>query len=175
MANNDNGLTIKQRTFCDYYLADKNRNATKAYQEAYPDTSYMVAAAAAARLLKNVNVQKYIESEINRLLEKLDIKKEDVLKELKSIGFSRMSRFVSWGPNGVKFKDSKGLSDEDAACVAEVLKTQTSIRFRLHNKVAALVKLGEHLGMFKGDGAPKEGEPGRIIIETYTADGKKVA
>ena len=52
----------------------------------------------------------------------------------------------------VRLKDSKELTREQAACVAEVSQTITenggTIKFKLHNKVDALNSLAKHLGMF---------------------------
>ena len=52
-------LTEKQKIFCDEYLIDLN--ATRAYMVAYPNVKKeSTAAAAAARLLRNVKVAAYI-------------------------------------------------------------------------------------------------------------------
>ena len=51
-------MTEKQKIFADEYLIDLN--ATRAYKVAYPRVKNdEVAAAAAARLLRNVKVEKY--------------------------------------------------------------------------------------------------------------------
>src|SRR5262249_55293287 len=84
--------------------------------------------------------------------ERTQIKADAVLAELAKVAFSGMRQFVEWGPDGVRLLDSKGLTAEAAACVAEGSQTVTegggAIRFKLHNKVEALRDLGRHLGLF---------------------------
>lgn len=56
-------LTEKQKRFCDEYLIDLN--ATRAYMVAYPNVKKeSTAAAAAARLLRNVKVMDTATSKI---------------------------------------------------------------------------------------------------------------
>jgi len=58
-------MTAKQKLFADEYLIDLN--ATRAYKAAYPYTKNdNVARAAGARLLANVNVQHYIQQELEK-------------------------------------------------------------------------------------------------------------
>ena len=72
-----------------------------------------------------------------------------VVAELARIGFSDIRQVVDWGPGSVTVRDSASIGDDAAAAVAEVGKTATGIRVKLHDKVGALEKLGRHLGMFK--------------------------
>jgi hypothetical protein len=49
--------------------------------------------------------------------------------------------------NGVAMIDSSEL-DETAAAIAEVAQTRNGIKFKFHDKRAALMDIGRHLGMF---------------------------
>ena len=63
----------------------------------------------------------------------------------------------------VTFLDSATLSDDAAAAVAEVSQSANgSLRIKLHDKPAALEKLGRTFGMFKDriEHIGKDGEPG---------------
>ena len=51
------------------------------------------------------------------------------------------------GPN-----DQAEISDEAAAAISEVAQTKEGIRIKFHDKRAALVDLGRHLGMFTEKG-----------------------
>lgn len=149
-------LRAKQKRFVQEYLLDLN--ATAAYKRAgYAVKSDKAAQAASSRLLSNVMVQEELAADRKRLSERTEVKAEHVVQELARIAFSRLDRFVTWGAAGVKLLDSAQLSPDDAACVAEVVQTTSkeggSLRFKLHNKVAALELLGKHLGMF-GDQPP---------------------
>ena len=54
-------MTEKQKKFADEYLSDLN--ATRAYKAAYPSIKNdKSAAAASARLLRNINIQNYVET-----------------------------------------------------------------------------------------------------------------
>jgi phage terminase small subunit len=93
---------------------------------------------------------------------------EQVVRELKLIGFSDIRKVVSWrnelvtrtekGKDGEPVKvlmprvtivDADKISDEAAAAVAEVSQTVNgALRVKMHDKHAALVSLGRHLGLF---------------------------
>lgn len=48
----------------------------------------------------------------------------------------------------VEMVDSEELDDSTAAAVAEIAQTKEGVRIKLHDKRAALVDIGRHLGMF---------------------------
>ena len=93
---------------------------------------------------------------------------EQVVRELKLLGFSDIRKVVSWrnelvtrtekGKDGepvmvlmprVTIVDADKISDEAAAAVAEVSQTVNgALRVKLHDKHAALVSIGRYLGMF---------------------------
>ena len=100
--------------------------------------------------------------------ERAEVTVEQVVCELKLIGFSDIRKVVSWrnelvtrtekGEDGEPVKvlmprvtivDADKISDEAAAAVAEVWQTVNgALRVKMHDKHAALVSLGKHLGMF---------------------------
>ena len=100
--------------------------------------------------------------------ERAEVTVEQVVRELKLIGFSDIRKVVSWrnelvtrtekGEDGepvmvmmprVTIVDADKISDEAAAAVAEVWQTVNgALRVKLHDKHAALVSIGKHLGMF---------------------------
>jgi phage terminase small subunit len=141
-------LNPKQEAFCQEYL--KDLNATQAAIRA----GY---SADSARQIGSENLSKpAIEARLKQLMdersERTRISADRVLNELAKLAFSDMRNFAKWGPGGVHPIEGETLSDEDAACVAEVSETTTkdggSIRFKLHDKKAALELLGRHLKLF---------------------------
>ena len=100
--------------------------------------------------------------------ERAEVTVEQVVRELKLIGFSDIRKVVSWrnelvtrtekGEDGepemvmmpqMTIVDADKISDEAAAAVAEVWQTVNgALRVKLHDKHAALVSIGKHLGMF---------------------------
>jgi phage terminase small subunit len=139
-------LTPKRQRFAQEYVVDLN--ATQAAIRAGFAASG--AAVEGARLLRNPKVG----AEISRLQaqrnERTQISADRVLAELARIAFSDMRRFVKWGANGIELVESEALNDDDARCVAEVSRSADggSVKFKLHDKTAALERIGRHLGMF---------------------------
>ena len=161
-------LSPKHEAFVQAYVS-RGMNGTKAYRAVYPSIkSDDVAGAAAARLLGNVRVQARIAEIMRAGAERAEVTVEQVVRELKLIGFSDIRKVVSWrnelvtrtekGDDGepvmvlmprVTIVDADKISDEAAAAVAEVSQTVNgALRVKLHDKHAALVSIGKHLGMF---------------------------
>ena len=144
-------LTPKQQRFVDAYLI--SLNATHAYREAGYRGTGNVAEAAASRLLRNVKVVAAIAERRQDLQTSTQVTQERVIHELALVGFADMATYVTWGPDGVSIKESVSLHPEHTRVVGSVSQTTTlaggSMRFKLHDKIAALTKLGEHLGIFK--------------------------
>jgi hypothetical protein len=77
-----------------------------------------------------------------------------VLEELGRIAFASVSDAVEWGPDGTTVKPSTELSPEVLAAVAEVTETRhkdgtVTVRLKMSDKLVALHKIADHLGMFK--------------------------
>lgn len=142
-------LTPKQQCFVDEYLVDLN--ATQAAIRA--GYSQKTANEQAARLLANVSVQAAIQAAMKSRQERTELTQDMVVKELARIAFGDPRKVMTWGPSGVKLRDSKSLTDDEAAIVSEVSESVTAaggtLKLKTHDKVGALKLLGEHLGMFK--------------------------
>ena len=124
--------------------------------------------AARPRLLGNVRVQARIAEIMRAGAERAEVTVEQVVRELKKIGFSDIRDVVSWrnelvtrtekGEDGepvmvlmprVTIVDADKMSGEAAAAVAEVWQTANgALRVKMHDKHAALVSIGRYLGMF---------------------------
>ncbi|WGG60511.1 terminase small subunit [Brucella intermedia] len=106
-----------------------------------------------------------------KAIDKLAITKERVLAELAKIGFSDIRKAIKWhgslvteedNPDGgdvlvvknvvtnnVQLVSSDEIDDDTAAAIAEISQNSTGgIKLKLHDKKAALVDIGKHLGMF---------------------------
>ena len=80
------GLTEKQKRFCEEYLIDLN--AKRAYLVAYPSVKKeKTAASAAARMLKNVNIQKYLQELKQERESRVLVSQDDVIKAIQEIAF----------------------------------------------------------------------------------------
>lgn len=151
-------INEKQKRFVDEYLIDLN--ATQAAIRA--GYSAKTAEQIGHQLLKKTSVREHLSTRQNEIAESTEITPEMVVKELAKIGFANIRKAVKWSPvlgmvehdgnviltNGVQLVDSDELDDDTAAAVAEVSQTAQGIKIKFHDKRAALVDIGRHLGMF---------------------------
>nr|DAU31649.1 MAG TPA: Terminase small subunit [Caudoviricetes sp.] len=141
-------MTDKQKIFADEYLIDLN--ATRAYKAAYPHVKNdKTAAAAAARMLRNVKVQRYIEERMQDRQKRTEITQDRVLQELAAIAFARTTDFVQIVNDRVILTDTSKLSDIQIRAIAGIKEGKNGIELKLNDKEKALELLGRHLGMFK--------------------------
>ena len=161
-------LTAKQKIFCDEYLIDLN--ATQAAIRA--GYSEKTAYSAGQRMLKNVEVQKYIEERKADRVERTEITQDMVLRELAIIAFSNAADYASIiekdamvEVNGVTvpLEDADGnpikyrtvepvltsdLTDNQKKALAVIKKGRDGFEVKPYDKVKALELLGKHLGMW---------------------------
>lgn len=166
-------LTKSRKRFADEYLVDLN--GTRAYKVAYPNVKNdETAAAAAARLLRDVNVQEYIGNRMNDRQKRTEITQDMVVRELAAIAFSNASDYakviekqaVYTAKNGrrIPLEDENGnpimindveltltdnLSTEQKKALSGIKHGKYGIEVASCDKVRALELLGRHLGMFK--------------------------
>lgn len=161
----DKKLTAKQRKFCEEYLIDLN--ATQAAIRA--GYSEKTAAIIGFENIRKPNIAKYIATIQLELRKKTGISAEWVVNELYLLAKSNIKAFVN-GENSIL--ELKNLDDEVTAAVSSVEttietrmdhssgKTQAintnRTKIRLHDKRAALVDLGKHLGIFERDNNQKQ-------------------
>lgn len=144
-------MTEKQKIFADEYLIDLN--ATRAYRAAYPSVKKdETAAAAAARMLRNVNVQEYISDRMQERQQRTEVTQDMVVKELAAIAFARATDYVEIRSNGVcgtvVIKPTTNLSDQQIRAIAGIKEGANGIEVKLNDKEKALELLGRHLGMW---------------------------
>lgn len=140
-------MTEKQKIFADEYLIDLN--ATRAYRAAYPSVKKdETAAAAATRLLKNVNVQKYIQERMHERQQRTEVTQDMVVNELAAIAFAKATDYVSVKSGTVFVKSTDGLSDQQIRAIAGIKEGANGIEIKLNDKEKALELLGRHLGMW---------------------------
>ncbi|UVC14719.1 terminase small subunit [Mesorhizobium onobrychidis] len=161
-------LTPKQVRFVEEYLIDLN--ATQAAIRA--GYSAKTAKSQGQRLLTNVDVGAALAEAQQKRSLVTGITAERVLTELAKIGFSDIRNVVRWRSNvsamvedeetgeqrlaitnEVALINSDDLTDEAASCISEISQTEKGgLKIKLHDKRAALVDMGKHLGLFDGDG-----------------------
>ena len=141
-------LTPKQKICADEYLIDLN--ATRAYKVAYPSVKKDEAAAAAgARLLRNVKVAEHIQKKMDERAQRTEITQDMVLQELAKIGFADVTDFVTIEEGYVKVKSTNQMPRDKLGVIAGIKEGANGIEIKLNDKEKALELIGRHLGMFK--------------------------
>jgi len=158
----DEKLTAKQQRFVDEYMIDSCGKQAAIRAGYSPKTAHQQA----SRML---NKPGRVKDEVDRRKAELSVRTgisaERVLQEYARIAFAKINNVVTWsGEGGVDMVSSGELTDDDAACIAEISETETLIpskngdpitkiqrSVKLHPKGPALDKLAQHLGLCKED------------------------
>jgi phage terminase small subunit len=139
-------VTPKQERFVQEYLIDLNATQAAIRAGYSAKTAYEIGRQNLRKLEKKIAIA---QSERSK---RTEITADRVLKELARIAFVDLRKVFRWGPGGVTLLPSDGLSEDEAAIVAEVSETTTesggSIKGKRFDKLKALELLGRHLGLF---------------------------
>lgn len=136
-------LTDKQKRFVEEYLVDLN--ATQAAARAgYKDPNI------GRQLISKNNVSEAIEKAKSERSERTEITQDMVLRELAAIGFARVTDYVQIRDGCVHLTQTDELSPDQKRAVASIREGRHGIEVKLYDKIRALEKIGEHLGMFDG-------------------------
>jgi phage terminase small subunit len=150
-------LTARQQKFVLEYQVDQV--ATQAAIRA--GYSAGTAHVQGSRLLTNVKVRKAIANAQAKAAGKAEVTVERIVGELAKIGFANMQDYMGSTPDGDPYLDFSKLTRDQAAALAEVTvddfvdgrgkdaRAIKRVKFKLHDKRAALVGLARHLGMFQ--------------------------
>lgn len=171
-------LSNNQKRFCQEYLKC-GMNGTKAYLKAYKSCKKMETASVnASRLLRNANIQAYIQELQSKVEEKAVVSIEDVINELTVIAFGDRTKLVRAVENYVT--DEKGkkitetiktldvvatdeLDENSKKLISGYKNTQAGIQVESYDKVKALELLGKYFGMFKEQVEIKNPEATQIL------------
>jgi phage terminase small subunit len=155
-------LTAKQEAFAQHYAIYED--PSKAYRVAY-DAENAAANGVrsnAHKLLKKTAIARRIielKARIVNVAEgHFDITAAKIIDELAAIAFYDPADYFTWDSDRVTLKASTELTPRQRRAVTAVTQTtgQTkSIKLEMGNKLAAIDKLGKHLGMFKTEVAVK--------------------
>ena len=103
------GLTDKQRRFCEEYMLDFN--GTAAYLRCGYKASPDAARCSATRLLAKASIQRYLQQLRDETAAATGITLERTMQEIGRVAFANISDALSFGPKGVVLRDSSQLPD----------------------------------------------------------------
>jgi len=159
-ANAATGATDQQLLFADEYLVDFN--AVAAYIRAGYKGRGKSADAAASRLLANPAIREYLQKRRERISSKLELTTEKVLTELQRVAFFDPRRVLNgdgaikkvedWDDHSAAAVQSLEVFEEFDGKGEERERIGVVKKLKLHPKVPALERLGQHLGLFKQPG-----------------------
>ena len=163
-------LTEKQKRFVAEYLVDLN--ATQAAIRA--GYSKKNADKIGHELLGKTRVSDAIQEAMNERSSRTEITQDMVLRELAAIGFSKATDYVNIQDGVVLLKDTDGMTDAQKSAIASIEDGKYGAKVRLHDKVRALEKLGEHLGMFHGKPDSDEDVPDDGFVDALRVEAAEV-
>lgn len=164
MAGRMGKLMPRRQAFVEEYLVDMNAKQAAIRAGYSPRGAKQIG----SRLLTFVDVQVAIQERQQARRDRLQLDGDRVLRELSRLGDSDLRNYISWGPDGVRLKDSSDLTEAHARAVLEVRETrrtirqgkgkrieEVQIRFKLHDKKGALDSLAKAHGLFAKHSAMK--------------------
>lgn len=159
-------LNFRQKKFCREYVKNKG-NATKAALKA--GYSKKTAYHSGYENLKKPQISEYI-AKLTK--DKTDVDELDVLEELKSVTFYRMTDFLEIKDGKMEIFDSKDISPDKIPAIKKIkqktkkFKTHEELEteYEFHDRIEGIKLFGKHFGMFK-DKIEHSGEIGVQIVD----------
>jgi phage terminase small subunit len=158
--NADREAEARRIAFAEAFIKELNVSAAAISAGFSPKT----AAQSGSRLLADPRVQALIAERRAKIAARNDITIDRVINELAAIAFANSGDYFRLTSAGEPAVDFSELTPAQKAAIAEVVvedftegrgedaREVRRIRFKLHDKIAALVKIGQHLGMWKNIG-----------------------
>jgi phage terminase small subunit len=176
-------LTDKQARFVEEYLVDANATQA-AIRAGYSENT---ARAIGSENLSKPDIADAIAEGRAEMTDRLDVKAEDVRRQLARIGFSDLRDLFTWDEERASYVPSRDLTEDQAAAVAAVetetthytredgtRETKIKLKLKTESKVRALELLGKHMAMFTDKRSDEfGGEPISVteIVVQHDEDG----
>jgi phage terminase small subunit len=143
----------KYEAFCQEYMKDLN-GAQAAIRAGYSEKGANVKG---AQLLAIVSISERIQELMQERQQRTQVTADMVIAELAKIGFHNVQDFVNGGNSILELKHLDANKTAAVSAVKTTLKADGDLvsEVKFHDKVAALEKLGKHLGIFERDNKQK--------------------
>jgi phage terminase small subunit len=153
-------LSKKQRLFVDEYLVDFNATQA-AIRAGYSPKS---ARTTASQNLRKAAVKEAIAEVSAPRLAALELSAEEVLAELARVARANLLDYMRFDDRGMPEVDLSGLTRDKAAAIRDIEVEAFGegrgegrrIRFKMHDKLAALDRLARHYGLFREAMSPAD-------------------
>lgn len=127
----------------------------------------------ASKLMAQSNIRSRYNELIEKANEKVEVKAEDILRELKAIAFSNGSDYAQIKNGKLYFKNTEDLSDEKKKAISCIKKTKDSKQIETYDKLKAIDMLVKYMKLF--DNASNEtSTPSLKIVVTDNSNLEKV-
>lgn len=137
-------LTQKELRFIDEYMIDLNATQAAIRAGYSKKTANEIGYENMIKpRIRNIIRQKQLHRQVNS-----SITADMIIKELIRIGFSDVKDVVNWNGWVVTPKNADELTEDQTAAISEMVPNKFGVKIKMHDKVAALEKLGKHLGIF---------------------------
>lgn len=142
-------LTPKQEKFVRNLVSGMSQR--EAYRNSYnaknmkPESMDKKASA----LFSRVDIRSRYNELIEKANEKVEIKADDILRELKAIAFSNGSDYAQIKNGKLYFKNTDDLSDEKKKAISCIKKTKDSKSIETYDKLKAIDMLVKYMRLFE--------------------------
>lgn len=173
-------LNARQKQFVREYLLDLNATGAARRAGYSEKTAYSIG----FELLRKPEIQKAVQAAMERRAKKNEITADMIVRELAKIGFANLGDYLRRTSDGEPFVDLSNMTPEQSAALSEVTvedftdgrgpdaREVRRVKVKLCDKRAALVDLGKHIGMFRGDTGDDDA-PMPVKVEINVIDGRK--
>jgi phage terminase small subunit len=165
-----NGLNLKQAAFVAAYTTNGGDGKNAALAAGYGEKG---AGQQASRLLTMPRVRAEVQRITAAGAERAEITVERIMDELALGGFADITDFVEFDGAKVTLKPSHMLDAAKRRAIVEVSETMNGVKIKLMNKLGALERMGQQIGMFKHQvelpSDPATGQPLGLILVPYKA------
>lgn len=159
-------LTPKEEKFCNEYVIDCNAKQA-AIRAGY---SKKTAKQIGSENLSKPVVKNMIRDKQFAIRVKSQITAEMVIEGLAKVAFADMRGIATWNGSSFLLKSSEEITDEQALMISEISPTQFGLKVKLNDRVAALEKLGKHLGILTENLNVTHKNPINMDITNFTPE-----
>lgn len=154
-----NGMS-QYDAYCNSYNAKKMKRSTI-------DTK-------ASQLISRDKIRTRYDELIEKANKKVEIKAEDILRELKSIAFSNGTDFVEIKGNRVVFKNTNLLDEDKKRAISSIKETKSGKQIETYDKLKAIEMLVKYMKIFDDKPQDEKSNPTLNIIVTDNSKLEKV-